>query len=80
MNVREELLTTLGDLGFDRGGIEDSTRLRQDLGIDSTELVEIGVAIERRLRRRVDSGELCCLETFGQMVATVEQSLTGTAG
>ena len=74
MDVRLALLGLLEELGFDPAEIEQDTRLREDLAIDSTELVEIAVAIERRVPVSIDAGHFQALDTFGEMVDFVRSS------
>jgi acyl carrier protein len=68
MDVRETLIEILRELKIDPTGIEDQSRLRQDLDIDSTELVEIAVATEKRLAITIDTDEFLALKTFGAVV------------
>jgi len=72
MDVRDELRGLLEQLGFDLDGLHDGVRLREDLEIDSTELTEIAVAIERRRSTRVDAARFQALKTFGELVEFVE--------
>jgi acyl carrier protein len=72
MDVRATLTDLLRELGFDPAGLQDGTRLRQDLKVDSTELVEISVAIERRLRVAIDAGAFQAVDTVGELFRFVE--------
>ena len=72
--VRSMLLDLFREAGFDPSDLADETRLREDLGVDSTELVEIAVAIERRLPVRVDGEALVALDTFGEIVGFVDSA------
>jgi acyl carrier protein len=74
MDVRTALIGLFGELGFQQETLSDETRLREDLAIDSTELVEIAIAIERRVSVRVDTGDFHSLDTFGEMVELVESA------
>jgi acyl carrier protein len=74
MDVRAELIGLLSELGFDPADIGSETRLREDLAIDSTELVEIAVAIERLASVSIDTGHFQALETFGEVVSFVESA------
>ena len=76
MDIRAELLSLFEELKLDPVGITDETRFKQDLDVDSTELVEIGVALEHRLPMAVDTAAFPTLKTFGEMVAFVEEALT----
>lgn len=72
MNTRAEVLEVLVGLGFPPAGLTDGERLT-DLGIDSTEMVEIVVALERRFGFRLRAGAEEDLGTIGDLVACVEQ-------
>ena len=74
MDVRPALMGLFAELGFDPAGIGNDTRLREDLEIDSTELVEIAVAIERRVPVSIDTGRFQALATFGEMVDFVQSA------
>jgi acyl carrier protein len=81
VDVREVLLQIWESLDVDRAQlVEDGTRLRADLGVDSTESVEVMVAIEDRLGIRMDNEDFERLDTFGDMVAYVEAALTSPVG
>ena len=72
MDVRATLVTLLRELGFDPARLHDGVRLRQDLKVDSTELVEIAVAIERRLCVSIDAGTFQAVDTVGELFQFVE--------
>ena len=72
MNVHTTLVDLLRELGFDPARLQDGVRLRQDLNVDSTELVEIAVAIERRLRVSIDAGTFQAVATVGELFQFVE--------
>lgn len=72
MSVRASLVDLLRELGFDPVRLHDGVRLRQDLNVDSTELVEIAVAIERRLRVSIDAGTFQAVDTVGELFRFVE--------
>jgi acyl carrier protein len=72
MDTRDTLLDIFSELQFESREIDDSTRLKAELGIDSTELAEISVAIEQRFPIVVDDGELQRLETFGDVIKYIE--------
>jgi acyl carrier protein len=72
VNTREQVLEVLVGLGFPPAGLTDGERLA-DLGIDSTEMVEIVVALERRFGFRLPAGAEEDLVTIGDLVAGVEQ-------
>ena len=71
MEVREAVLSTFGNLEFEAGEINDATRIREDLAVDSTELAEIAIALEKTLGVVIDDGKFAQLETFGEVVAYI---------
>jgi acyl carrier protein len=73
---RAELVAALQELGFEPHDLADGSRFREDLAIDSTELVEISVAVERRMLVTIDSTALWSLKTVGDLVELVESSPT----
>lgn len=71
---RNHVLAVLQDLGFEPSELRDDARFREDLGIDSTELVEISVAVERAMLVSIDSETLWSLTTIGDLVELVDSS------
>ncbi|MFC8371934.1 MULTISPECIES: acyl carrier protein [unclassified Streptomyces] len=80
MNVREEVVDVLRGVGFDAGELEDGRHLGRDLDIDSTELVEIVVALEQRFGIDIDAEAEGGFTTFGDLVACVTRLLPAVAG
>lgn len=78
MDMRRMVLSVLTELGFDPAGLGDSARLREDLDMDSTELVEIAVAIERRIPVTIDTGPFAAVRTVGEIVEFVETAAAQT--
>ena len=76
MDIRQTLVDVLRELKIDPAGVEADTRLREDLEIDSTEMVEIAVAIEKRLAVTIDTDRFLGLKTFGEMIRSIEASRT----
>lgn len=74
MEVREAVLSTFGNLEFEPDEIDDNTRIREDLAVDSTELTEIAIALEKTLGVIVDEGEFQQLETFGEIVEYISSA------
>lgn len=72
MDTRDTLLDIFRKLEFNPDEIDDNVGLRTELGVDSTELAEIAVAIERQFSIVVQDDELDKLGTFGDMVKYVE--------
>ena len=73
MNTYEEIQNLLSQLGFTPDECRTDLRLRDELGIDSTELVEIVVALEQRFAFRVDPGAEAHIATFGDLAELVER-------
>jgi acyl carrier protein len=74
VNSSSVVRSVLRDLEIDISGAGDSARLRDDLGVDSTELVEIAVAIERSTTVKIDTDEILGLKTLGDLVAYVDKA------
>jgi acyl carrier protein len=72
MNIRTELLAAMKDLAIETDSISSETRLREDLEMDSTELVELAVALEKRLSVKIDDAMLSKLITFGELESFLE--------
>lgn len=71
MTTDSLVLDVLRDLEIDVTGVDETTRLREDLQIDSTELVEVAVAIEDSTAIRMDTDEVLALKTIGDLIAYV---------
>ncbi|GAA2249563.1 hypothetical protein GCM10010145_16240 [Streptomyces ruber] len=80
MNIREEVVTVLRGIGFRDDELTDGTVLAADLGIDSTELVEIVVALEQHFGIRVDMDEEGAFRTFGDLVACADRLMSVREG
>jgi acyl carrier protein len=68
MDIRDTLLEIFKDLEFEAKGIVDSTNLREELGIDSTEFAEIAVAVEKKFSVVINDDEFNRAQTFGDVV------------
>jgi len=80
MTDRETLRQTLielleADTGEKFPDLDDSKNLRNDLGLDSVDVVSIVSQIERRFRIRLSSQELEVLMTVGDALTLVEGKL-----
>jgi acyl carrier protein len=76
MNVRTELLRVMGDLCIETTNLNEETRLKEDLDIDSTELVEMAVVLEKRLPVVIDDTVFTRLRTFGDVEQFVQSRLS----
>lgn len=81
MPTRAEIRQTLIELlEEDRGEkyptLEDSLNLRENLGLDSVDVVSIVSQIERRFRIRLTHQELETLVTVGDLLNLLEAKMT----
>ncbi|RFU84709.1 acyl carrier protein [Streptomyces triticagri] len=70
----QQVVEVMQQLGFgesDLTELTEETRIAEDLGIDSTELVEIVVALERRFSISIDADAEDAVVTFGDLVDRV---------
>lgn len=74
MSIRDQVVTVMSGLGFQSGELTDGATM-QDLGIDSTELVEIVVALEKRFAINIDSEIQGTLTSVGDLVSQVNDLL-----
>jgi acyl carrier protein len=74
MSIREQVVMVMSGLGFQLGELTDGATM-QDLGIDSTELVEIIVALEKRFSISIDSEIQGTLTSVGDLVSQVSDLL-----
>jgi len=78
MNVRAEVHDVLMEVGFSADEVSDDRELAE-LGIDSTEMVEIVVAIERHFGFRAQPGADENLATVADLVAFAEKQVSEPA-
>src|SRR2546428_9868696 len=74
--IREILIELLeSDTGEKHSDLDDSKNLREDLGLDSVDVVSIVSQIERRFRIRLTHQELEKLVTVGDVLSLLENKL-----
>ncbi|MBI3898404.1 MAG: holo-ACP synthase [Gammaproteobacteria bacterium] len=73
MNIRAELVNLMKSLRFDESELRDEALLKDDLEVDSTELIEISVALSKLLQKQIGDTELRPLRTFGELVGFVQE-------
>ncbi len=77
-SIRQTLLTYLeDDLGETLATFEDSTNLREGLGLDSVDVVGLVMQVERQLRIRLASEELTEIVTVGDLLNLLEVKVAG---
>ena len=74
--VAELLESDLGQT-FDR--LDDAMTLREELGLDSVDVVSVVSQIERRFRIRLSSEELMTLSTVGDVLNLLESKINATS-
>ncbi|MGW6062255.1 acyl carrier protein [Streptomyces sp. NPDC055189] len=75
MDIRENVVTVMRGAGFKNEELTDDQRLAEDLDIDSTELVEVVVALEQHFGVSIDAEAEGGFRTFGDLVDCVERLL-----
>jgi acyl carrier protein len=78
--VEEVIKQVLLDLGIEENKIEDQAHIRNDLGLDSTELVDITLALKKEFDVAVkfQSMEDPTLETIYHMVKHAQAQIEGS--
>ncbi|MBT2365869.1 acyl carrier protein [Streptomyces sp. ISL-10] len=70
-DIRREVVSVMCEVGFQEDELLDGARLAEDLDIDSTEMVEIVVALEEHFGISIDADGEGAFKTLGDMVACV---------
>lgn len=80
---REEIRRILADAfevakeeEVDPDTVQDDVRLREGLGIDSLDVMEVVFEIEERLRIKIAEGDMQGVETVGAVLDMVEKKLS----
>ncbi|MBV9010842.1 MAG: acyl carrier protein [Pseudonocardiales bacterium] len=74
MSIRDQVMIVMSGLGFELSELADGATM-QDLGIDSTELIEIIVALEKRFSISIDSEIQGTLTSVGDLISRVSDLL-----
>jgi acyl carrier protein len=75
-SIRQTLMELLeADTGEKYESLDDSKKLREELGLDSVDVVSIVSQIERRFRIRLSQQELEVLVTVGDVLNLLEAKL-----
>ena len=76
MDVFEELKQIIWKVaGIDPSIVKPESEYRVDLGLDSADLIELLLSIEKTFGVRIDEGETEPVKTMTQFVELVEQKL-----
>ena len=74
--IRDTLVELLeADTGEHYADLDDNKNLREDLGLDSVDVVSVVSQIERRFRIRLTHEELQVLVTVGDVLTLLERKL-----
>jgi acyl carrier protein len=81
MSDREMIRATLielieHDTGEQYDHLEDATKLRDGLGLDSVDVVSVVSQVERRFRVRLSQDELMTLVTVGDFLDLVQSKIS----
>ena len=82
---RETLLATLvglleQEMGDSYGNLDESTDLREGLGLDSVDVVGLVMRVEHHFRIRLAMEELMEVKRVGQLISLVESKLATRDG
>jgi acyl carrier protein len=77
MIVRDEVIMVMSNLGFKLDELKDDATL-QDLGVDSTELIEIIVALEKHFSININGTE-DTRTSLGDLVVRVSELVSVSA-
>ena len=79
-SIRQTLIELLeADTGEKYSSLDDNTKLREGLGLDSVDVVSIVSQIERRFRIRLTHEELQNLATVGDVIQLLYSKLSTPA-
>jgi acyl carrier protein len=74
--IRQALIELLeADIGETFSDLDDRKKLREEMGLDSVDVVSIVSQIERRFRLRLSQEELQRLVTVGELLDLLQQKL-----
>ena len=75
-DIRKTLIEILeADMGENYSHVEDGMNLREQLGLDSVDVVSIVSQVERRFRIRMTHEELQTLSTVGDLLSLMQTKL-----
>jgi len=74
--IKEKVTTFLvEDLEIDESKIEGSARLKEDLGIDSLEVVDVVVLVEDQFGYKMKPEDFKTLQTLDQFIEFIQQHI-----
>lgn len=79
-SIRESLVTYLeDDLGEKLPSFGDEVNIREELGLDSVDVVSLVMQIERQFRVRLESTELEAIVTVGNLLDLLQSKVQQAA-
>lgn len=78
--LQEEVVDMLAQLGFEREQLGEGATLSEDLGIDSTELVEIVVTAEKQFNIKIPEEVYTKLDTVDDLVNAIVNDIVKVNG
>ncbi|MFJ2967583.1 acyl carrier protein [Streptomyces collinus] len=75
MDIQSDIVQVMSTLGFDPGDLRREARIKEDLGIDSTEMTEVVVALENYFSLKIDTSAIDGFVTFGDVVGHLTEHL-----
>ncbi len=73
--IMEKLTEILKDRGFEVEGISEESKLVEDIGLDSLDLVDLTMDIEDAFSIQIPDEDLPKLDTVGKVVDYIEQKV-----
>lgn len=71
----ERLIAVVGEyVSVDRKDITEETSLRQDLGLNSLDLVNLAVSVEHEFGVEISDRKLTMIKTVGDMIRHIENA------
>ena len=72
-DLRNRVVDIVAEIsGIDPESFDDDVLIREELGIDSLQAMEIVAACEKAFGISIDEGQLFCVETVGDFLGLVE--------
>jgi acyl carrier protein len=75
MDIYDQTIDVLSELHINTQGATSETRLKEDLEMDSTELIEIEIALEKHFAIPVDHVAFTRLPTLGDITQFIQFGL-----
>jgi acyl carrier protein len=77
MDVEERIRdVVVRQLGVKPDEVRPKTNLENDLGMDSTEIVEMTVALEKAFGVKIDDGEIRKNQSIGDVISLIESRVS----